>query len=243
MLVSAKDASSGDATEQTQQLSLQGGVQLVDRCGQLVADERGGQLRSELAEIICGITEPAMQQGHDLLVGGGALRGQVTSATGAPGRVAEDLFLGRVDGIVERHANASTTGTGIQGSVALNDATLDPLRLLEDAFAGVLEELGTSHQVRQKTSAGIVFGYSSHFFGLKEGLRGVLQGLTASLCFKQTSPIWILRKKNHLLGDVKTVFQPRVGLTWESGTTGTTRNTHTGSICGRKMMLVATAGF
>ena len=74
-----------------------------------------------------------MQQGHDLLVGRRALWSQVASATGAPGGVAEDLFLSGVDGVMERHANTRTTGTGIQ-SGALDDAALDPLGLLKNAF-------------------------------------------------------------------------------------------------------------
>jgi len=173
VLVGSKDASGGNATEQTQQLGLQGGsLQLVDCCGQLVADvSEGVSSGSELAEIICGVAEATVQDRHDLLVGGGALRGQVTSATGAPGRVAEDLLLSGVDGVMERHTHASTAGTGIQSGVALDDAALHPLRLLENAFRGVLKEFGAGNKIRQKSSAGIVFGNSSHRKGLKECLR------------------------------------------------------------------------
>ena len=71
VLVGSEDTSARDTTEQTQQLSLQGGsLQLVDRCGQLVADvSERISAGTQLAEIVCGVAEATVQDRHDLLVG------------------------------------------------------------------------------------------------------------------------------------------------------------------------------
>ena len=152
-LVAAQYAGAADAAEQTQQLGCKGGgLQLVDGCGQLVADvSQGIGARAQLAEVVSGVGEATVEQGHDLLVGSHVLRGQITQAT-VPAGGGEDLGFGGGDGVEERHAHAGAAGTGIQGSVALDDAALHPLRLLEDALSGVLKELGASYEVREKSS-------------------------------------------------------------------------------------------
>ena len=152
-LVGTKYASAADATEQTQQLGSQGGgLQLVDGSGQLVADvAEGVSSRAEFAEVIRCIGKSTVQNRHDLLVGSDVLGGQITQAT-VPAGGGQDLGLGGGDGIEERHAHTGAARTGIKGSVALNDAALDPLRLLEDALSGVLKKLGTSYEVREKSS-------------------------------------------------------------------------------------------
>ena len=156
-LVGTQHAGAADAAEQTQQLGCQGGgLQLVDGGGQLVADVgQGVSARAKLAQVVCGIGEATMQQGHNLLVGSHVLGNEI-AATAAPGVGAEDLGLSRGDGIEERHAHPGAASAGIQGSVALHNAALDPLRLLEDALGGVLKEFGTGDQVRQESRTGPV---------------------------------------------------------------------------------------
>ena len=154
-------------------MGLQGGsLQLVDGGGQLITHMgEGVSAGAKLAEVISGVAEATVQQSHNLLVSGGSLRSQVASAAGAPSGVAEDLLLSRVNRIVERHANTSAAGTGIQSSVALDDAALHPLGLLKNTLRGVLKEFGARYKIRQECSAGIVFGNGSHYGLLKKGLR------------------------------------------------------------------------
>ena len=195
-------------------MSLEGGsLQLVDSGGQLVADvSQRISAGTQLAQVISGIAETTMQQSHDLLVSGGALRGQVACARGAPGSSRGDLLLGGVDGVMERHAHAGAACTRIQSSITLDDAALNPLGLLENTFRGVLKKFRARNQIRQKCSAGIILRDGSHFGLLKTGLRDVPLGLATGLSFKNPSLIRILSKKNHLLGNVKAVLQPRVAL-------------------------------
>ena len=150
-LVGTQHAGAADTAEQTQQLVCQGGgLQLVDGGGQLVADVgQGVGARAQLAEVVGGVGETTVQDRHDLLVGRHVL-GNEEAATTAPGVVAEDLGLSRGDGVEEGDAHAGAAGAGIQGCVALHDAALDPLRLLEDALSGVLQKFGAGDQVRQE---------------------------------------------------------------------------------------------
>ena len=149
-LVGAEHASAGDATEQTQQLGRQGGgLQLVDGGGQLVADvAEGVSAGAELREVVGGIREATMQDRHDLLVGSGPAGGSGSPPPEVPQVLsAEDLLFGGGDGVEEGHAHAGAAGTGVQGSVALDDAALNPLRLLEDTFRGVLKKFGAGYKV------------------------------------------------------------------------------------------------
>jgi hypothetical protein len=153
-LVGAEDAGAGDGAEQAKQLGCQGGsLELVDGGGQLVADVgQGVGARAELAEVVSGVGKATVQDRHDLLVGS-HVRGHQVAATATPGGVAQDLGFGRGNGVEEGHAHAGAAGTGVQGSVALHDAGLDPLGLLEDAFSGVLKELGARYKVGEECSS------------------------------------------------------------------------------------------
>ena len=172
-LVGTKHASAGDTTEETQQLGGEGGgLQLVDGGGQLVADvSQGVGARAQLAEVVSGIGEATVQDRHDLLVGGHVLGNEVAAAT-TPGAGAEDLGLSRGDRVEERHAHAGAAGAGVESGIALHDAALDPLRLLEDALGGVLQKFGTGDEVRQESRArAVVTGERRH------GLAPVESGL------------------------------------------------------------------
>ena len=156
-LVGAKDASAGDAAEQTKQLGCQSGsLQLVDGCGELVADVgQGVGTRAQLAEVVSGIGKATVQQGHDLLVGSHVCGHQVAAAA-TPGGVAQNLGFRRGDGVEEWDADAGAASTGIKSSVALHNAGLNPLRLLEDTFSGVLKELGAGNKVGEECSSRII---------------------------------------------------------------------------------------
>ena len=162
-MVGAKDTSARDATEQTQQLGSQGGgLQLVDGGSQLVADVgQGISARAELAQVVCGVGKATVQDRHDLLVGS-HVRGNEIAAAATPGGVAQNLGFRRGDGIKERHAHAGAASTGIKSSVALHNAGLDPLGLLENAFSGVLKELGAGNEVRKERSSRIVAVKGGH---------------------------------------------------------------------------------
>ena len=81
-----------------------------------------------------------MHDGHDLLVRSDFLRCQVASATGSPGGVGLDYFLGGVDWLEEWHADANTASTAVEGAVTHHDAGLDPCTTLEDFFGDVGQE-------------------------------------------------------------------------------------------------------
>ena len=132
---------------------------------------------AELAEVVGCVCEAAVQDRHDLLVGGHVLGNEVTAAT-TPGAVAEDLGLSRGDGVEERHAHASTAGAGVQGSITLNDAALDPAGLLENCLRGVLEEFGACNQVGEESTPRPVAIKSGHCVAPVESLLAVApQGL------------------------------------------------------------------
>ena len=110
---------------------------------------------AQLAEVVSGVGKATVQQGHDLLVGSHVCRHQV-AATATPGGVAQNLRFSRGDGVEERHAHTGAASTGIKSSVALHNAGLNPLRLLEDTFSGVLKELRTSNKVGEECSSRII---------------------------------------------------------------------------------------
>ena len=172
-LVGTEHASAADATEEAQQLGGQGGgLQLVDGCRQLVADVgQGVGARAQLAEVVGGVCETAVQQGHDLLVGSHVLRGQVAQAA-VPAGGGKDLGFRGGDGVEERHAHAGAAGAGVEGSVTLHNAALDPLRLLEDALGGVLQEFGTGNKVREESSPEVAVR-SGHWIAPVESWLGM----------------------------------------------------------------------
>jgi hypothetical protein len=182
-LVGAEDASARNTAEQTKQLGGQGGgLQLVDRSGQLVTNmAEGVGAGTKLAQVVCGVGKTTVQQGHDLLVGSHVCRHQV-AATATPSAVAQDLGFGGSNRVEEGHAHAGAAGTSIKGSVALDDAALDPLRLLEDAFRGVLKEFGAGNKVREESTPRIVAVKGGHWLAPVESWLAVApQGLTSRL--------------------------------------------------------------